>query len=317
MAKPIINKKEIKVAMLGMVEGNGHPYSWSAMFNGYDPEYMKDCPYPVIPQYLAKEPESSFGIDNAKVTHIWTDDPKDAEHVAKASCIPNVVEKAEDVIGKVDAVIIATDIGHEHVKRVKPFIEAGVPAFIDKPLCDNIKDLKTFVKWNKQGHVFLSSSSLRYSKEITPYRLSTNELGELRFVTMTMPKKWETYGIHALEALYPVVGPGFLTVQNTGTYERNIIHMTHKRGIDIVIALIKDMTGGTLQICGTANKVCVNSLDSYFSFKAQLVDFIRYLRTGEKSYPFEETVELMKIIIAGIESRENGNVKIDLKKYKC
>ena len=24
-------------AMLGMVDGNGHPYSWSAIFNGYDP----------------------------------------------------------------------------------------------------------------------------------------------------------------------------------------------------------------------------------------------------------------------------------------
>ena len=32
--------KEFKIAMLGMVDGNGHPYSWSAMFNGYDKEEM-------------------------------------------------------------------------------------------------------------------------------------------------------------------------------------------------------------------------------------------------------------------------------------
>ena len=34
--------KEFKIAMLGMVDGNGHPYSWSAMFNGYDKEAMED-----------------------------------------------------------------------------------------------------------------------------------------------------------------------------------------------------------------------------------------------------------------------------------
>ncbi|RKY68211.1 MAG: oxidoreductase, partial [Candidatus Latescibacterota bacterium] len=34
--------KELKIAMLGMTEGNGHPYSWSAIINGdYDPEEME------------------------------------------------------------------------------------------------------------------------------------------------------------------------------------------------------------------------------------------------------------------------------------
>lgn len=28
---------EIRLAMLGMLEDNGHPYSWSAIINGYDP----------------------------------------------------------------------------------------------------------------------------------------------------------------------------------------------------------------------------------------------------------------------------------------
>ena len=117
--------KEIKIAMLGMVDQNGHPYSWTSMFNGYNKEPMEDCGYPVIPRYLEKQPEETFGIRGAKVTHIWTDDPKDAQHVALAAKIPNIVEKPEDVIGKVDAVIIPTDKGNEHVWRAKPFIDAG------------------------------------------------------------------------------------------------------------------------------------------------------------------------------------------------
>ena len=139
--------KEFKIAMLGMVDGNGHPYSWSAMFNNYNKEEMEHCGFPVIPRYLEKEPEESFGIRGAKITHIWTDDPADAVKVAAASRIPNIVEKAEDVIGQVDAVIIGTDKGGEHVGRTKPFVEAGLPIFVDKPLVDNVEDLKTFIEW--------------------------------------------------------------------------------------------------------------------------------------------------------------------------
>ena len=91
----------IRLAMLGMVDGNGHPYSWSAIFNGYDRRWMQECPFPVIPEYLFAQPEEAFGIRGAHVTHIWTDDPKDAEHVAKAARIPNVVARPEDVIGEV------------------------------------------------------------------------------------------------------------------------------------------------------------------------------------------------------------------------
>ena len=36
-----ITKKQIKIGILGYTEGNGHPYSWSAMFNGYDKEIME------------------------------------------------------------------------------------------------------------------------------------------------------------------------------------------------------------------------------------------------------------------------------------
>ena len=45
---------EIRLAMLGMIEGNGHPYSWSAIINGYNPTEMAKCPYAAIPAYLGK-----------------------------------------------------------------------------------------------------------------------------------------------------------------------------------------------------------------------------------------------------------------------
>ena len=89
--------------------------------------------------------------------------------VAAAALIPNVVAQPEDVIGKVDAVLIATDDGFDHVRRARPFVEAGLPVFIDKPLALTVEDLRTFAQWEKAGARLLSSSGLRYAPEIVPY----------------------------------------------------------------------------------------------------------------------------------------------------
>ncbi len=311
----------LRLAILGSTPGNGHPYSWSAIFNGYNRELMtRECPFAGIPQYLNKEPADTLTIPGAKVTHICCSGEGGftAEHVARCSLIPNVVQNPAEVIGKVDAVIIATDIGHEHVARARPFVEAGLPVFIDKPLTDNEPDLKVFKAWVDAGKPILSSSSMRYTKEFLPYRLSTRELGELRFASITTPKSWETYGIHALEGVYPILGPGFISARNTGTVERNIVHLRHHCGADVVVVASADMYGGfgCLQLCGTAGRVQLASGDTFFAFKAQLEAFVGYLRSGIRPFPFSETVELMQLVIAGTRSREEGGREVPLSEIK-
>jgi hypothetical protein len=308
-----------RLAMLGMVDGNGHPYSWSAIFNGFDKDEMAHCPYPGITKYLNQQPAAALGIPGARVTHIWTDDPRDAELVSKASLVPNVVARAEDVIGEVDAVLVATDKGGEHVARCRPFVEAGVPIFVDKPLCDNEEALRQFTDWIESGAKIMSSSCMRYAKEYSPYRSSTHDLGELKFVSITMAKSWERYGIHALEAVYPILGPGFLSVRNTGTAERNIgneqrnvVHLKHESGTDAVILMDYDMAGafGVLSLCGSDSFASAKFSDSFYAFKTQLAAFVDFLKSGQRPFPFEETRELMKLVIAGIRSREQGGREV-------
>jgi hypothetical protein len=255
-----------------------------------------------------------LGIAGAKVTHIWTDDPTEAPRIAKAALIPNVVKQPTDVIGQVDAVIIPTDIGKEHVARCRPFIEAGLPLFIDKPLVDNEADLRTFYRWVQQGARIMSSSCMRYCKEFMPYRASTADLGPLRFVSITTPKSWERYGIHALEAIFPILGPGFLTARNTGSSDRNVVHYKHRYGVDVIVVAIEDMLGsfGVLQLCGIAGHSQAFFSDTFYAFKSQLAAFIEYLRTGALPFPFAETVELMKMLIAGIRSRDENGREVTL-----
>jgi predicted dehydrogenase len=275
---------------------------------------MEKSPYPGIMQYLSRQPKSNFGIPGVRVTHIWTDDPSDARHVARASNIPHVVARPEDVIGHVDAVLIATDIGSEHVERCRPFVEAGLPVFVDKPLADNIADLRQFGRWVQEGKPILSSSSARYYKEFMPYRLSAHNLGELRFVTITMLKSWERYGIHALEGIYPILGPGFVSVRNTGSETSNIVHLKHSSGTDVVAAVVSDLYGsyGAMQLCGTEGYACVKSQDTFYAFKSQLQAFAAYARSGERPYSFAETEELCRMVIGGIRSREQGGREMTL-----
>jgi hypothetical protein len=317
MAALVKDPSNIRLGMIGMTPGNGHPYSWSAIFNKYDRDAMdKECPYKGIPLYLNKENYDTIGIDGVKVTHVYCNQRKDAEHVAKLSLIQEVVDTPEEMIGKVDAVIIATDIGSEHVERAKPFMEAGIPIFIDKPLCDNYRDLCFFRKANADGVKFCSSSSMRYCKEFIPFQNGRiREVGIPRLMTINMCKSWEAYGIHALEAIYPIAGPGFVSVRNIGDDQNhNIVHLKHRNGFDVIIGSIYDMIfDPTITISGTQGVLQIKTTDSYSGFKTQLEKFVEYLRTGIPAVPFSETDELMLLVIGGILSKQRNGEEIFLK----
>lgn len=63
---------KIKVGMVGMSEGDGHPFSFSAIINGYDDEGMARSGWEVIYDYVRKRHASEFGFDGVQVTHAWT-----------------------------------------------------------------------------------------------------------------------------------------------------------------------------------------------------------------------------------------------------
>jgi hypothetical protein len=306
------NEKPLRLAMLGMIDGNGHPWSWSAIVNGYDREKMAACPYPVIPVYMNARPAGSVGIPGARVTHLWTDRPNEAPPVAAAALIPNIVTRPQDVIGQVDAVFIATDDGFDHVERARPFVEAGLPVFVDKPLALTVADLRTFIGWRKQGARIFSSSGLRYAPELDPLRANPVQFGALRWISAVSCKTWERYGIHLLEPVFCLLGPGFVSVRLESSPGFEIAHLVHADGVEVTLPVIKDggATFGTMHLCGTAGQTHFKFSDTYTGFRRQLVSFIDAVRSGVEPYPFAETVELMSVLIAGIVSKQEGGRRV-------
>jgi predicted dehydrogenase len=201
------------------------------------------------------------------------------------------------------------------VDRARPFIEAGLPVFIDKPLTDRADHLKQFIEWQEAGHPIMSTSCMRYATEYRDALNSATDIGDLRLVTVTMAKTWERYGIHALEAVYPVAEPGgYERVSLSTTDDTSIVHLTHRDGVHFVLSVVKDMVGpfGHMSLFGTAGRADAQFNNTFGAFKAQLEAFVHYLRTGKSPVPFAETVEQMRIIIAGIRSRENNGAPVYL-----
>ena len=304
----------LRLAMLGMIPGNGHPFSWSSIINGYDPAALAQCPYPGITKYLGAHPPDTVGIPGARVTHLWTDDPAEAPLVAATALIPHIVKKPEEVIGQVDAVLIATDDGFDHVSRARPFVEAGLPVFVDKPLATGVGDLGTFIAWQKAGARILSSSGLRYAPELDACFGDRAGLGPLRWVSSVTAKTWERYGIHALEPVFRLTGPGFASVRPETAPGLEVAHLTHRSGTQVTLPVIHDgaATFGTLHACGLAGQVTLRFTDTYTTFRRQLCAYVDFLRTKQSDYPFSDTVELMAVIIAGLRSRAEHSRRVEL-----
>jgi len=134
------------------------------------------------------------------------------------------------------------------------------------------------------------------------------DLGELRWITIFTCKTWERYGIHALEAVSPLLGCGFQTVKALTDERGDVMHLTHTSGAAVTIGAIHDAYGsfGAVHLYGTRGQLPLRLMDTYAAFRAQLVAFITMLQTGVRPVSMEETVELMRVLIAGRESRAAG-----------
>ncbi|MFH0796167.1 MAG: Gfo/Idh/MocA family oxidoreductase [Candidatus Omnitrophota bacterium] len=307
--------KIYNLGMVGLSPGNGHPYSWSAIFNGYNKKEMAKCPFPVIPEYLAKEDPPTMCIEEGKVTHIWTQNPEMSKQVARSSLVEHVVEKITDLIGKVDAVLLARDDGENHLQMARPFIEAGVPIFIDKPLTDQAADLKEFVRYYREGRPVMSCSSARYSRGILELK-KKNDLGRILTANAVTPKYWRTYGIHMIESVCAVMGTGIESVQNVGQPGEEIVHLKYLDGRHAVIQTFAKITQGGTSFYGEKGAAVVIDPDAFFQFKNMLQHFVEMLKTGTPPFDWQETVEMSRIVIAGQKSLEEGGRKVPLKEVE-
>ena len=141
-----------------------------------------------------------------------------------------LVDKPADMIGKVDGMLIEAVDGTVHWERAKPFLEAGIPCFIDKPYACSLDDAKKMAELAaKKKLPIFSSSSLRYAPEVVEY-VADAKHGKIAGCVTYGPASLSPipdrnaglfhYGIHAVEVLYTLMGPGCKRV--TCTVEKGV-----------------------------------------------------------------------------------------------
>jgi hypothetical protein len=284
----------IKIGIIGINEGNGHPYSFSAIINGFNEEEFKKSNWLNIYNYLKERDKSDFGICNAKVTHIWTQDRKESEKIAKATFIENVVDNFEDMRDEVDAVMILRDDYETHLKFAKPFLEAGKFVFIDKPLSLDISELKYFKPF-LQSNKLMSCSGIRYAIELDKIK---NKKEDFKFIRATCIKDWDKYAIHMLDGVFSIVD---WKVKNVLHY-RNLYILECENDKIIEICMLGNYHYPILKFEFFGDDYYQIEIKDYFiAFKRLLSHFLDIIKNKRRDCA--KSIELMNILIKGLNAK--------------
>lgn len=298
---------KLKFGVVGISDGNGHPYSWSAIFNGYDASLMKECPFQGIPNYLSKQQFPKDGLGHlGSVTHIWTQDKKISQQIAGASKIEHVADNIEDMIGVVDAILLARDDAENHLNFSLPFIEAGIPVYIDKPIAYTVTDAETIFSKQQYDWQVFSCSALRFAKEFQLSKTDIEELGKIVYAEACVPKNWKKYAIHVIEPLLQMLK--ITTADDIESYKafrtaeiNKLVFTTNREILVSITSFGKCYSDLSITFKGDRAEKTYVFNDSFFAFKAALNLFVETIRQKKILIPRQDTLTAIKIIEMGLQ----------------
>ena len=300
----------IRVGMIGFSEGNGHPYSFSAILNGYQADRFADCGWPGIQDYLARRDPSEFGIPGMRVTHAWMPDFGMTRALCDACAIDRAARDVTELVGNVDAVIIARDDADSHWPLAEPFLTRGVPVFIDKPLAPSVEVLRRFVPYLEAG-TLMSCAGMRFATELDGPRAELASYGTLKLVRAAVVLDWMRYGIHALDAILGVTGSRGLAVTPHRAGHQSVAIETCDGPLLLIDALGTVPKTFRFDFIGSERATSHEVTDNFGMFRRLLWHFAAMVRTGEPPVPAAQALEPLRILLAGREALERG-VRVEL-----
>lgn len=295
----------VRVGMMGMSEGNGHPFSFSAIINGYDDKGLAESGWPGIYDYVKRRDPSEFGIGSLQVTHAWTQDEEVTRSLCRACRIPHAVRTREEVLGNVDAVVIARDDHETHLEMARPFLEAGLPVFVDKPLSLDLRALAFFRPYLESGKL-MSCSGMRYARELDEVRASMAEYGRLRLLRGAIVLSWEEYGIHLIDALFGVTSARPVSVIALDAPHSSMAIALDDGSLLQIDALGEGPRTFRVDVWGEKHTSTCEIADNFSMFRRMLWHFAAMIHTGRPVVPARDTLDAMRLLIAGKMAKQGG-----------
>jgi predicted dehydrogenase len=233
-----------------------------------------------------------------------------------------IVDSIPALCEKVDAVLLESVDGRPHLEQARPVIAAKKPFFIDKPMAGSLADAIAIAELAKRNNVpWFSSSSLRFGPKLVALKTDP-KVGEIVGCDAFSPSPLEEhhpdlfwYGIHGVESLYTIMGPGCVSVTRVTTGGGE------KEGGELVTGVWNNNRIGTFRgirtgkadygvvVFGSKGIGTQIGFEGYQPLAAQIGKFFK---SKEPPIAAEETIELMAFMEAADESKREGGKPVKI-----
>jgi hypothetical protein len=296
---------ELRIGIIGL--DTSHVVAFTKVLNDpSDPDHVPGGK--VVAAFKGGSPDVS-----ASATRVdkFTAELRDRYQVQIADDIPSLCRL-------VDAVLLESVDGRVHLSQVKEVFRAHKPVFIDKPLAASLADARKIAQLGQEsGTPWFSSSSLRFAAEYQQARLDAGQ-GVILGVESYGPAHLEPtnpglfwYGIHAVEGLFTVMGPGCETVTTTSN-----------KDYDLVVGVWNDGRIGTVRgirkgqedygILVFREKAIQHVRVQDVSYVPLVREIMKFFQSGRPPVPNDVTLEIMAFMDAAERSRQQGGAVVRL-----
>jgi len=291
----------LRVGMIGM--DTGHAITFTTLFN--DPTNKDHVSgLKVVAAYKVSSPD----IESSR--------SRVDEHAAKLQKEFGVTlyDSIEEMLKHVDAVLMEDNDARRHVEQARKVLRTGKPLYIEKPMVLSTKDAVELFAFAKKYHAPLySGSGARFQPELQAVRngkigkvLSLATGGSVNLEPTNPELFW--YGVHGVESLFVIYGPGIETVTRKSSAKGAIV--SEGKWKDGRIGTFYEGSRTLGKAVGEKGvSTTVSRWDGYGPFVAAVATF---LKTGISPVPEQETIETMAFMEADVISKARGGQPVNV-----
>lgn len=119
---------------------------------------------------------NSGKINDVEIVGVYSDEEAANERLREKFGV-YTAKSYDEFVGKIDGLMITARHGDNHYKYAKPYIESGIPMFIDKPITISEEDAVEFMKELKANNVKVTGGSCCVYDSLVGHLKSAIECG--------------------------------------------------------------------------------------------------------------------------------------------
>ena len=255
--------------------------------------------------------KENAAFSDVNVLGVYTDEPEEAKKLNEKFGVPVMAHYA-DAVGKVDGVIITARHGDNHYKYAKPYIESGVPMFIDKPITVDETEAVSFMRECREAGVRVTGGSCcKYAAEISDMKAKLTP-EDIRGGLVRAPINMENpyggfffYSQHLVEMMGELFG---LYPRSVKAYRAaNTVNVVFRYdGYDVIGLYTEFSNHYFVSVALGGETLASNATIGTNCFTRELDEFCDLLRGGEQTVTYDDFIAPVFTLNAIHRSLESG-----------